>query len=85
MGKLEASSTWLLTISILGYLATTNYYTINSNCKNENNLNWNQETENQNKATTNLNYNNTKINIDSLLTVVLEEIEVNNTTHPLLD
>ncbi len=80
MGKLEKPLTWVLIIGILGYLFMGNCCKTNSECDSKNSSNWsekNQDSEIEVKiiATD----SDTDINIDSMLTVVVEELEGDST------
>jgi len=86
MGKLEKPLTWVLIIGILGYLFMGNCCKTNSECDSKNSSNWsekNQDSEIEVKiiATD----SDTDINIDSMLTVVVEELQGDSTIKVLLN
>ena len=80
MGKLEKPLTWVLIIGILGYLFMGNCCKTNSECDSKNSFNWSEKIQDSEiEVKIIATDSDTDINIDSMLTVVVEELEGDST------
>ena len=84
MEKSENTLTFILIIGVLGYLFFNNYLNTNSDCESKQSFNWSEKTE-ENRTNTIKCDSDTEINIDSMLTIVVEELESDSTIKNAID
>ncbi len=88
MGKFEKPLTWILIIGILGYLFMGNSYKTNSECDSKNSFNWSekvQDSEIEVKIIATDSDTDININIDSMLNIVVNELEGDSTMEIMLE
>ena len=86
MGKLEKPLTWVLIIGILGYLFMGNCCKTNSECDSENSFNWSEKVQDSEiEVKVIATDSDTDINIDSMITVVVNELEGDSTMEIMLE
>lgn len=84
MEKSENLLTFILIIGVLGYLFINNYLNPNSNCESKNSFNWSEQTQ-EHEINIIESVSDTDINIDSILTVVVEELESDSAIKSVMD
>jgi len=88
MEKFEKPVTWILIIGILGYLFMGNCCKTNSECDSKDSINWSekvQDSEIEVKIIATDSDSDTDINIDSMITVVVNELEGDSTMKIMLE
>ena len=84
MGKFEKPLTWILIIGILGYLFMGNCCKTNSECDSKNSFNWSEKVQDS-EIEVKIIATDTDINIDSMITVVVNELEGDSTMKIMLE
>ncbi len=86
MGKFEKPLTWILIIGILGYLFMGNCCKTNSECDSKNSFNWSEKVQDSEiEVKIIATDSDTDINIDSMITVVVNELEGDSTMKIMLE
>ena len=84
MGKFEKPLTWILIIGILGYLFMGNCCKTDSECDSKNSFNWSEKVQDS-EIEVKIIATDTDINIDSMITVVVNELEGDSTMKIMLE